>query len=179
MQFSPCWALPEYIWSLTHVTCLRVFQWCHGSLFNDCIMWDDKDKVIGFGFKRSRWIHLGWLSTRSPELQLFQLPWHSHVTNCWLISFSADFPWNMTIKYKMQLFEGSWDKILHSKMRTQCFWKEEIFFSGSLSLEVIHHSPGSGFCNFFVKTSKESEQPFWNYSIGQKWRYWPTPLSSH
>ena len=99
------------------------FQWRHGLLFTDCIVWYDKDKVIGF--QRSHWIHLGWWSTGSPELQLFQLSQHSYVTNCRLISSSAYFPWNMTLKYKMQQSEGSWDKILHSKSRTQCFSKEE------------------------------------------------------
>ena len=130
------------------------FQWRHGLLFTDCIVWDDKDKVIGF--KRSHWIHLGWWSTGSPKLQLFQLSQHSHVTNCRLISSSAYFPWNMTLKYKMQLSEGSWDKILHSKSRTQCFSKEEIFFSGDLSLEAIHQSSGSSFRYFFIQTTEES-----------------------
>ena len=81
------------------------FQWRHGLLFTDCIVWDEKDKVIGF--KRSHWIHPGWWSTGSPKLQLFQLSQHSHVTNCRLISSSAYFPWNMTLKYKMKLSEGS------------------------------------------------------------------------
>ena len=99
------------------------FQWRHGLLFTDCIVWDDKDKVIGF--KRSHWIHLGWWSTGSPKLQLFQLLQHSHISNYRLISSSsAYFPWNMTLKYKMQLSEGSWDKILQSKSRTQCFLKD-------------------------------------------------------
>ena len=138
------------------------FQWRHGLLFTDCIVWDDKDKVIGF--KRSHWIHLGWWSIGSPKLQLFQLSQHSHVTNCQLISSSAYFPWNMTLKYKMQLSEGSWIKILHSKSRILCFSKEEIFSSGDLSLEVILQSSGSSFCNFFVKKTKESWQPFWNHS---------------
>ena len=89
------------------------FQWRHGLLFTDCIVWYDKDKVIGF--KRSHWIHLGWWSTGFSKLQLFQLSQHSHVTNCRLISSSAYFPWNMTLKYKMQLPEGSWDKILLSR----------------------------------------------------------------
>ena len=84
------------------------FQWRHGLLFTDCIVWDDKDKVASF--KRSHWIHLGWWSTGSSKLQLFQLSQHSHVTNCRLISSSAYFPWNLTLKYKMQLSEGSWDK---------------------------------------------------------------------
>ena len=66
------------------------FQWRHGLLFTDCIVWDNKDKVIGF--KRSLSIHLGWWNTGSPKLQLFQIPQHSHVTNCWLISSSAFFP---------------------------------------------------------------------------------------
>ena len=128
------------------------FQWRHGLLFTDCIEWDDKDIVIGF--KRSHWILLGWRSTGSPKLQLFQLSQHSHVTNCRLISSSASIPWNMISKYKMQLSEGSWDKILHSKSRTQCFPKED--FSGDLSLEAIHQSSRSSFRDFFVKTTKES-----------------------
>ena len=102
------------------------FQWRHGLLFTDCIVWDDKDKVIGF--KRSHWIHLGWWSTGSPKFRLFQLSQHSHVTNCPLISSSAYFPWNMTLKYKIQQSDGSWDKILHSKSRIQWFSKEEFFF---------------------------------------------------
>ena len=133
------------------------FHWCHWLLFTDCIVWDDKDKVTGL--KRSHWIHLGWWSTGSPKLQLFQLPQHSHITNCRLISSSAYFLWNMTLKYKMQLYGGSWDKILHSKSRTQCFLKED-FFSGGLSLEAIHQSSGSRFRDFYVKTTKEINNPF-------------------
>ena len=102
------------------------FQWHHGLLFIDCIVWDDKDKMIGF--KRSHWIHLGWWSTGSPKLQLFQLSQHSHVNNCRLMPFSAYFPWNMTLKYELQLSEGSWDNILHSKSRTQCFSRKKYFF---------------------------------------------------
>ena len=62
----------------------------------------------------------------------------------------------MTLKSKMKLPEGSWDKILHSKSRTQCFWKEEIFFSGGLSLEAIDQSSGSSFRVSLVKTTEES-----------------------
>ena len=102
------------------------FQWRHGLSFPDCIVRDDKDKVIGF--KRSHWIHLGWWSAGSAKLQLFQLSQHSHVTNWWLISSSAYFLWNMTLIYKMQLSEGFWDKVLHSKSRTQRFSKKKIFF---------------------------------------------------
>ena len=129
------------------------FQWRHGLLFTDCIVLDDKDKVIGF--KRSYWIHVGWWSAGSPELELFQLSQHSRVTNCRLIS-SAYFPWNTTLRYKMQPSEGSWDKILHSKSRTQRFSKEETFFSGGLSLEAIHQSSRSSFRDFFAKITKES-----------------------
>ena len=78
--------------------------------------------------KGSHWIHLGWWSTGSPKLQLFQLSQHSHVTNCRLVSSSAYFPWNITSKYSMQLSEGSWDKILHSKSKKQCFSQEDFFF---------------------------------------------------
>ena len=129
------------------------FQIRLGLLFTDCIVWDGQDKVIGF--KSSHWIHLGWRNTGSPKLRLFQLLQHPHVTNCRLLSSSAHFPWNMTLKYKMQLSESSWDKILHSKSGTQCFSKEE-FFSGGLSLEAIHQSSGSSFRDFFVKTTKKS-----------------------
>ena len=73
------------------------FHWRHGLLFTGRIVWD-------VGFKRSHWIHLGWWSTGSPKLQPFQLSLHSHVTNCRLISSSAYYPWNMTLKYKMQLW---------------------------------------------------------------------------
>ena len=54
----------------------------------------------------------------------------------------------------------------------QCFWKEDFFFPGGLSLEVIYQSSGNSFRAFFVKTTKESYQPFWNHSIG----FWP-PLN--
>ena len=107
------------------------FQWCHGLLLTDCIVWNDTDKVIGF--KRSQWIHVGWWSTGSPKLQLFQLSQHSHVINCRLISSSAYFPRNMTLKYKMQLSEGSWDKFLHSKSRTLFFKGRNFFLAVCLS----------------------------------------------
>ena len=107
------------------------FHWRHGLLFTDCIVWDDKDKVIGF--KRSHWIHVGWWSTGSPKLQLFQLSLHSHVTICRLKSSLVYFPWNMTLKHKMLLSEGSWDKILHSMSRT-VFFEGTNIFSGGLSL---------------------------------------------
>ena len=38
-------------------------------------------------------------------------------------------------------------------------------FSGGLSLEAIHQSSGRSFRDFFAKTTKESQQPFWNHSI--------------
>ena len=90
-EFSPCWALTEYVRALIHLACLRVFSVSHGLLFTSCIVWNDKDKVIGF--KRSHWVHLGCWSNWSQKFQLFQLSQHSHVTNCRLISSSAHFPW--------------------------------------------------------------------------------------
>ena len=129
------------------------FQWRHGSLFTDCIVWENK----AIGFKRSHWIHLEWLSTGSPKLQLFQLSQHSHVTNCRLISSSAFFPWNMTLKYKMQLSEGSWEKQSYILSGGRSALGSFDFFSpGSLSLEAMHQSSGSSFRNFRVKTNKES-----------------------
>ena len=62
----------------------------------------------------------------------------------------------MALKYNMQVSEGSLDKILHSKSRTQCFSKEEIYFTGGLSLKAIHQSSRSNFGDLFVKTTKES-----------------------
>ena len=57
----------------------------------------------------------------------------------------------------MQLSEGSWDKILHSKSMTQCFLGGgRNTFSGGLSLEAIYQISGSSFRDFFVKTTKES-----------------------
>ena len=117
----------------TWLVCLS-FQWRHGLLFTDYIVWDDKDKAIGF--KRSHRIHLG---AGSPKLQLSQ---HARVTNYRLISSSAYFPWNMTLKYKMKLSEGSWDKILPSKLKTQCSWKEEILFLAVCLSEPETKVPG-------------------------------------
>ena len=108
-----------------------LFQWRYGLLFTDRIVWDDKDKVIGF--KRSHWIHLGWWSTGFSKLQLFQLLQHSHVTSCRLISSSAYFPRNMTLKHKMQLSEGSWDKKSYILSRGQCFWRKIFFLAVCLS----------------------------------------------
>ena len=141
--------------ALIHLACLRVFSATPWVIVYrlDCIVWDDEDKVIGS--RRSHWIHLGRWSTGSPKLQLFQLSQHSYVTNCRLISSSAYFPWNMTLKYKIQLSEGSWDKILYSMSRTQCFWKEEKNSCG-LSLEAVYQSSGGSFRDFFVRTTKES-----------------------
>ena len=79
------------------------------------------------------------------------------------MSSSAYFPRNMTLKYKMQLSEGSWGKILHFKSGT--LFLEGRIFSGDLSLEAIHRSSGSSFRDFFVKTTKESWEPFWNHSM--------------
>ena len=105
------------------------FQWRHGLLFTDCIVWDDKDKLIGI--KRSHRIHLGRGSTGSPKLQLFQLSQHSYVTNCRMISSSAYFLLNMTLKFKMQPSEGYW--------------------------EAIHKSSVSSFRDFFVKTTNQGK----------------------
>ena len=122
-EFSPCWALPEYIRALIRLACLRVFSVMPRVIVYRLyrVRWRGQSN----GFKRFQWIHLGWWSTGSSKLQLFQLSQHSHITNCRLISSSAYFPWNMALKYKMQLTEGTWDKILPSKSRTQCFSKEE------------------------------------------------------
>ena len=135
VEFSPFWALQEYIQTPIHLACLRVFSVTPWVIVYRFIAWDDKDKVIGF--KTSHWIHPEWRRTGSPKLQLFQLSQHLHVISCRLISFSANFPWNMTLKYKIHLPEGSWDNILHSKSRTQCFSKEDFFLAVCLSKRYI------------------------------------------
>ena len=91
-----------YVWNISrHLFTWLVcgsFQWHHGLLLTDCIVWDDKDKVIGF--KRSHFIRLGWWSTGSPRLQLFQLSQQSHVTNRWfffrLLSMKYDINFSPT-----------------------------------------------------------------------------------
>ena len=55
----------------------------------------------------------------------------------------------------MKLYEGSREKILHSKSKT-VFFEGRNNFSSGLSLEAINHSSGSSFRDFFVKTTKES-----------------------
>ena len=62
----------------------------------------------------------------------------------------------MTLKYKMQLSEGPWDKILNSTSRTVLFEEKNKFFSGGSYLEAKHQSSGNSFRSFFVKTTKES-----------------------
>ena len=42
------------------------------------------------------------------------------------------------------------------------------FFSGGLSLKAIHQSSGGSFRDFFVKTTKESKQPFWSPFVTRK-----------
>ena len=82
---------------------------------------------------------------------------YSEVTNGWLVSSSAYFQWNMTLKYKMKLSEGSWDKILHSKLGT-VFLKGRNIFSGGFGFVSWsdRQSSRSSFCDFFVNTTKES-----------------------
>ena len=82
------------------------------------------------------------------------------INNGRLISSSAYFPWNMTLKYKMKLSEGSWDKILRFYVEDTVFLEGfkniYIYISGSLSLEAIDQSFGSSFRDFFVKTNNDS-----------------------
>ena len=101
-------------------------QWRHGLLFTDCNVWHDKDNVTGF--KRLHWIHVGWWSTGSPKLKLFQLLQHSHITNCWLISSSANFPWNRTLKCKMQYLKVPEIKSYILSQGHSVFQREIFFF---------------------------------------------------
>ena len=98
-EFSPCWALPDYIRALWLVC--GSFQWRHGLLFTDFIVWDDKDKVIGF--KRSHWIYLGWWNTGSPKLQLFlHHSIHTSPTVDWYLvqlTFHEIWYWNTKCSY--------------------------------------------------------------------------------
>ena len=58
------------------------------------------------------------------------------------------------------------------------FLEERNFFPAGLSLEAIYQSSGSSFRAFFVKTTKESEQPFWNHSIAAARAVLPIPNSA-
>ena len=48
------------------------------------------------------------------------------------------------------------------------FFEGRFFFSGGLFLDAIHQSSRSSVRDFFVKTIKESQQPFWNHSIDRR-----------
>ena len=92
----------------------------HGLLFTDCIVWDDKDKVT-------------LPPLRVFEYRVFKASTVSIITAFSRHKLSIDIFFsllsrNMTLNCKMQLSEGSWDKILHFKSRTQCFSKEKICF---------------------------------------------------
>ena len=116
------------------------FQWRHGLLFTNCIMWGDKDRVVGF--ERSHLIFLGWWSSGSPKLQLFQFLQHSHVTNCQLISSSATF-------HEIWHYYGSGDKMLQSKSRTQCRKLKEEFFV-SCGIVLVSESADFSFLVFVL-----------------------------
>ena len=140
--------------SFTDTDTWRVFLWAgsKGVINFPRIFFTQMWSLVPVGFKRSHRIHLGWWSTGSPQLQLFQLSQHSYVNNCRFISSLAYFPWNMTLKYKMKLSEGPWDKILHSKSRTQ-------FFCTVLAARLLkrwYQSSGRSFRDVFVKTALES-----------------------
>ena len=82
---------------------------------------------------RSKWF---WKITLDPlRMMEFRVSKASTVSNMTAftrhqlsIDIFFSFPWNMTLKYKMQLSEGSWYKILHSKSRTLCFSKDFFFW---------------------------------------------------
>ena len=70
----------------------------------------------------------------------------------------------MTLRYKMQLSEFPEIKSYILSQGYSVFRRKN-FFYGCLFTEAIHQSSGSRFRDFFVKTTKESKQPFWNHSI--------------
>ena len=125
------------------------FQWRHGLLFTDCIVWEDKDEVIGF--KRLHWISLGRWSTGSPKFQLFQLSQRLQVTIGPSISSSAYFPWNIPLKKR----KCSYLKVPEIKSyilsRGHSVFRRKNFFSGGLSLEAIHQSSWSSFLRLLCK----------------------------
>ena len=139
--------------SFTDTDTWRVFLWAgsKGVINFPRIFFTQMWSLVPVGFKRSHRIHLGWWSTGSAKLQPFQLSQHSHVTNCRLISSSAYFPLNITLKYIMHLSESYILSRRHSVFR-----KKKYFWSGGLSLGAIHQSSESSFRDFFVKITKES-----------------------
>ena len=56
-----------------------------------------------------------------------QFSQYSDVTNGRLVTSSAYLPRNMTLKSKVKLSEGSWDKILHFKLRNSVFGRKKYF----------------------------------------------------
>ena len=157
VEFSPRWALPELIWALIHLACLRVFS---------VTSW-----VIVYRLYNVRWQEQRdwfWKITLDPLTTMEYVISKDTSKRCRLISFSAYFPWNITLKYTIRLSEGFSEKILLSKSRSQCSWKDFFLFFSFLAvcLEAIHQSFGSNFRDFFVKTTKENEQPFRNQSMG-------------
>ena len=105
----------------TWLVCVS-FQWRHGLLFTDCIVGDNRDKITGL--KKITLDPLRKIESRVSRASTVSIitAFTRHQLSIYIF-FS--FPWNMTLKYKIQLSEGSWDKILHSKSRTQCFSKED------------------------------------------------------
>ena len=84
---------------------------------------------------------------------------YSDVTNGQLVSSSAYCPWNMTLKYKMKLSEGAWDKILHSKFSRQLTAVyEQSPLTGLLNISCEHlSSPQLSFLrNFHILDTKTS-----------------------
>ena len=140
---------------LTWLVC-GSFQWRHELLFTDCIVWDDKDKVTGL--KRSHWIHLGWWSTGSPKLQLFQLSLHSIHTSptvdSYLLQLNFHEIWHWNTKCSHLKVPEIKSYILGGG--NNVFRRKTFFFSGDLSLQATDQSCGSSFRDFFVKTTKES-----------------------
>ena len=129
-EFSPWKRLPEFIALRKSYKSLRVFLWQPVTIFCVCVygfVWKKNVCAIPARINTSLNNRINFRPTVAKN-QGNQFSQYSDVTNGWLLSSSAYFPWNMILKYKMKLSEGSWDKVLYSKLMIQCFWNKEICF---------------------------------------------------
>ena len=77
----------------------------------------------------------------------------SHKKSFAVVFVTASDAMDFCFVFCLSIVSCSWDKILHSKFRN-CFWKEEICFSGGLFLEAMYQSSEvvfAPFFNFFYK----------------------------
>ena len=126
-EFSPCWALPEYIRALIHLACLRVYS---------VTPW----AIVYRLYRVRRQGQSDWFlkitsdPLRMMEYRVSRTSAASITTAFTRHQLSIDIFFSfLSMKYDIKIQNAAiWrflrKTILHSKSRTQCFLKEEIFF---------------------------------------------------